>query len=271
MKRRILSCIYLVPLLVVLFFGRIPLVVLAMLLSFVAIREFCLGYRSIGVKPSIPLGFALTLVLYVLLLMSFFIYKDPEIYHRFVGAWIAAAIASGLAMMVFDKDHSILNGPVTSLAAIYIAYFMSYLVLTERLPGGRKLVWFCIICSWGADTFAYFIGIFFGQHKMAPVLSPKKTWEGSIGGIAGSVLLSLIFSLILLRGSVGVCVLLGALGAIVSEIGDLVASAFKRKLGIKDWSDLIPGHGGLLDRFDSVLFTAPFVYYFCVLFITKGF
>ena len=113
---------------------------------------------------------------------------------------------------------------------VYVAVMLSFIFLTRNLPEGKFIVWLIFLCSWGCDTCAYCVGMLIGKHKMAPVLSPKKSVEGGIG-------------------------------ALISMVGDLAASAIKRNQGIKDYGKLIPGHGGILDRFDSVIFTAPVIYY----------
>jgi phosphatidate cytidylyltransferase len=112
---------------------------------------------------------------------------------------------------------------------------------------------------------AYFTGLLLGRHKLAPKISPKKTIEGAVGGVAGSVLLCGLFGYFAVPPLLTHCIALGVLGGVVSQLGDLTASIFKRKMGIKDYGNLIPGHGGVLDRFDSVLFTAPAVYYYIVI------
>jgi phosphatidate cytidylyltransferase len=118
------------------------------------------------------------------------------------------------------------------------------------------------LTAFGTDIFAYFAGSFLGRHKLCPSISPKKTVEGAIGGVVGSVLLCGVFGYFALRGFFIHCVVIGALGGVLSQVGDLVASVIKRGAGVKDYGRLIPGHGGLLDRIDSVLFTAPLVFYY---------
>ena len=146
---------------------------------------------------------------------------------------------------------------------VYVAVMLSFLYQTRMIPiEGRDtpIVYFLIfICSWGCDTCAYAVGILFGKHKMAPVLSPKKSVEGGIGGIVGAALLGAAYGLVFHLDWQG-CVILCAAGGAVSQIGDLAASAIKRNHNIKDYGHLIPGHGGILDRFDSVIFTAPIIY-----------
>lgn len=143
---------------------------------------------------------------------------------------------------------------------IYVAVMLSFIYLTRMLPGGKLHVWLIFLCSWGCDTCAYCVGRLWGKHKMAPVLSPKKSIEGGVGGIAGAIILGVLYAL-LTDGPVGEYAVICGVGAMISMVGDLAASAIKRNTGIKDYGTLIPGHGGILDRFDSVIFTAPVIYY----------
>ena len=149
---------------------------------------------------------------------------------------------------------------------VYVAVMLSFIYLTRELPGGKFHVWLIFLCSWGCDTCAYCVGMLIGKHKMAPVLSPKKSVEGGIGGIVGAALIGILYALAVnYWGNAGEDVLryaiIGAAGGAISQIGDLAASAIKRYHNIKDYGKLIPGHGGILDRFDSVIFTAPIIYY----------
>ena len=143
---------------------------------------------------------------------------------------------------------------------VYVAVMLSFIYLTRNLPDGKFLVWLIFLCSWGCDTCAYCVGMLIGKHKMAPVLSPKKSVEGGIGGVAGAALLGVIYAGAT-KGPMAEYALICAVGALISMVGDLAASAIKRNQGIKDYGKLIPGHGGILDRFDSVIFTAPAIYF----------
>lgn len=152
----------------------------------------------------------------------------------------------------------------------YVAVMLSYIYQTRILPGGVFTVWLVFICSWGCDTCAYCVGMLIGKHKLAPKLSPKKSVEGGIGGIAGAALLGILYALAINKwGNAGADIIsyaiIGAAGGAISQVGDLAASAIKRNHNIKDYGKLIPGHGGILDRFDSVIFTAPIIYYLAVL------
>ena len=140
------------------------------------------------------------------------------------------------------------------------------------MPDGKYLVWLIVLSSWGCDTCAYCAGMLLGKHKLAPVLSPKKTIEGAVGGVAGAALLGFLYGAYF-EGSMTNMIQPGAISAaacaiaaVISQLGDLAASAIKRNHNVKDYGHLIPGHGGILDRFDSMIFTAPAIY-FAVLFL----
>lgn len=152
-------------------------------------------------------------------------------------------------------------------AIVYVGVMLSYVYQTRMLDGGKFHVWLIFLCSWGCDTCAYCVGMLIGKHKMTPKLSPKKSVEGAVGGVIGAALLTVIYGMVF-RGAMGsemshvwIMAAISAAGALVSMVGDLTASAIKRNYGIKDYGKLIPGHGGILDRFDSVIFTAPLIYF----------
>lgn len=154
----------------------------------------------------------------------------------------------------------------TYFSLIYAPVMLSFVYMTRELENGIYLVWMIFISSWISDTCAYFVGVLFGKHKLAPILSPKKSIEGSIGGIAGSAIVGALFGYYL-DSKLGVgqfmvmLSIVGAVGSVISQVGDLAASAIKRNYEIKDYGKLIPGHGGIMDRFDSVIFTAPMTYF----------
>ncbi len=149
---------------------------------------------------------------------------------------------------------------------LYVPVMLSYVYKVRIASGGRYIVWLIYLCSWGCDTFAYIFGVMFGKHKMAPVLSPKKTVEGAIGGVFGSCLCGFLYALYVgdkINSTVDVRIMFVVVcffGSFISMVGDLAASAIKRHMQIKDYGTLIPGHGGIMDRFDSVIFTAPLIW-----------
>ena len=167
---------------------------------------------------------------------------------------VATAIAAGGPGALFWMVVAAFFGMV------YVAVMLSFIYLTRSLPDGKFLVWLIFLCSWGCDTCAYCVGMLIGKHKMAPVLSPKKSIEGAVGGVVGAALLGVIYAAAT-QGKMAEYALICAVGALISMVGDLAASAIKRNQNIKDYGKLIPGHGGILDRFDSVIITAPVIYY----------
>ena len=152
----------------------------------------------------------------------------------------------------------------------YVSIMLSYIYRVAALEDGAILVWLIFIGAWGSDTCAYAVGMLLGKHKIVPKLSPKKTVEGCIGGVIGAALLGYLYALFLGDKIVGLAnpriifAIIGASASVISQFGDLAASAIKRNYDIKDYGRLIPGHGGILDRFDSIIFTAPIVYYLAV-------
>lgn len=149
----------------------------------------------------------------------------------------------------------------------YVPVMLSFLYQTRVMSDGAYLVWLILISSWGCDTCAYCSGMLLGRHKLAPVLSPKKSIEGAVGGALGAALIGFVYAVLFgarmseFHNPRAVCAIACGIAAIISQIGDLAASAIKRNHGIKDYGKLIPGHGGILDRFDSMIFTAPAIYF----------
>lgn len=155
----------------------------------------------------------------------------------------------------------------------YVAVMLSYVYQIRVLENGVYLAFLIFICSWGCDTSAYCVGMLIGKHKMAPVLSPKKSVEGAVGGVLGTALLTVIYTCIfksqmgLDTKSIVILAVISSVAALISMVGDLTASAIKRNYNIKDYGTLIPGHGGIMDRFDSMMITAPIIYYLAVYFL----
>ncbi|MBQ6807200.1 MAG: phosphatidate cytidylyltransferase [Lachnospiraceae bacterium] len=152
---------------------------------------------------------------------------------------------------------------------LYAPVLLSFIfMIREGWSYGVYLVWLIFLCSWGSDTCAYCVGVLFGKHKMAPKLSPKKSVEGAIGGVVGAAVLFGLYTYFVINPFTedvfwinwGSAMCLGAVGALVSMVGDLAASAIKRDYEIKDYGKLIPGHGGIMDRFDSVIIAAPLIF-----------
>ena len=264
MKTRIISGLVMAPLLVVLYLGGWWLWAAALLIASMGLQEFYKGWGNIDVHPSATIGYIMTVLLFVTAIPLSAGEKGavPQFYENMmvICIWLFLAVAVGLIYgWKIDK-----RGPYDALATVtglvYIPFFTYHMVMID-MTEYSLFIWIVIIAAFGSDIFAYFTGYFLGKHKMAPVLSPKKTIEGAVGGLIGSSVLSWLFGFIFMKEMALVCLVLGLVGGAAGMAGDLTASAFKRKMGIKDYGDLIPGHGGIMDRFDSVIFVAPVVYY----------
>ena len=257
--KRLISGIFLLAAAVVLFaVGGPALLLVLAAISIVGQNEF---YHAVDMKHDVlrHLGYAMTVIYY---LMVFFEGR------KYIAGMIVGTLLVLLIVYVASYPrYRIEDISIAFFGVCYVSVMMSYIYLTRHYLDGKYYVWLILLCSWGCDTLAYCTGMLIGKHKMTPLLSPKKTWEGAFGGAIGAALLGLIYGLILgsrmndtVKPAV-TCAIACFIGAIISMIGDLAASGVKRNHNVKDYGHLIPGHGGILDRFDSMLFTAPAVYY----------
>lgn len=259
MLTRIISALLGIPLLLfVVTKGGITLKVSLLALTIIAIDEFFNAFKNIGVYPSKMIGVSSAILLAV------FTYIGTQ--REWILLWFFINMMFILAYNLFNRRNDVLSSGITALGIYYIVFFMFHIVLIADSTYA-SLVWMVFITAWATDTSAYFTGVFFGRTKLCPAISPKKTVEGAIGGIIGSTIMSGIFAKYFAPDLIYHGMVLGFLGSIFAQAGDLTASVFKRHAGIKDYGKIMPGHGGILDRFDSILFTAPVVYYYVILFI----
>lgn len=192
----------------------------------------------------------------------YFYLRIPEIYGQLT---LLLLIFYLFAEVLHDHEQiQFIHVAISLFGAFIIPYMMSALSRIFFMPDGKFLVLIPFLVAWGSDTCALFSGMLFGKHKLAPVISPKKTIEGAAGGVIGSTVLMIVFGSVFhhffgVRIPLFGAVLIGIFGSIISQIGDLSFSIIKRNYGIKDYSHLLPGHGGILDRFDSIIFVAPVV------------
>lgn len=264
MRTRIISGAVLVVIMGgAIFAGGNILFALALIISLIGTMELL---RIVGINNKLPgyVAYLGSLGFYAL------IYFDKTEYLIYL---LAAMVIILMSVYVFMypkiKADQISFVP---LSLVYVTIPISYIYQLREMNDGIYIIWLAFICSWIADTCAYFTGMAIGKHKMAPVLSPKKSIEGAVGGIVGSAVIGMLYGLFaenkidLSFNAAVVFALVGAVGAFISMIGDLAASAIKRNYEVKDYGTLIPGHGGILDRFDSLIFTAPIVYIVVALF-----
>ncbi|MDD3338909.1 MAG: phosphatidate cytidylyltransferase [Lachnospiraceae bacterium] len=257
-KTRLMSGIVLVLIaLLTIICGGPVLFVTLLCISLIGMQEL---YRAMGVRKD---GFnLLEIVGYVGVLIYY------AVVYFGLHEFYLPALLGGLILIMFvyvftyPKYHA---GEIMAVffGIVYVGVMLSYIYQTRLLEDGAFIVWLIFLCSWGCDTCAYCVGVLIGKHKMAPVLSPKKSVEGAVGGVLGAALLGAIYAAVTGRDVLMFAVIC-AVGALISMVGDLAASAIKRNQNIKDYGALIPGHGGILDRFDSVIFTAPIIYFLAV-------
>lgn len=262
MKTRIISALVAVPLfLFVVIRGGILLKMAVFLSTLIAINEFFNGFKHIEKNPSKKIGIFSTIVMFIITFKS----NMTEL----IMFWFFISMLLILIYKLYKKEFDVFSSMITAMGIFYIVFFMYHIVFIENLVKYHQLIWLVFISAWATDTFAYFTGYFFGSHKLCPEISPKKTVEGAVGGILGSVLVSILFGYYIAPQIIFHCAIIGFLGSIVGQFGDLTASVFKRYVGIKDYGKIMPGHGGILDRFDSILFTAPIVYYYIIFLIQR--
>ena len=234
-------------------YGGYPLFGVIMGISLIGLFEL---YRAVGMQKSVPavLCYLSGIMIDVLIL------DDAYTYLLF---WLLGTliVLMGCYVIGYPKYHS---NQMTMLlfGLIYVTMMMSFVFKTRFLKDGILLVWLIFIGAWGSDTCAYCVGKLIGRHKLPSKLSPNKTIEGCLGGIVGAALIGFLFALAFFKQTEywWEFALIGGVSAVLSQIGDLTASAIKRNHDIKDYGKLIPGHGGILDRFDSIIFIAPIVY-----------
>lgn len=263
MKQRVISAIVALPLLfIVTIIGGVVFRAAVTAITAIALFEYIKAYKNSEYKAQ-----SVVLLLGFIAMFGFLFAKGDEVYSPFI--FLVAVVA--MALPIFSRKYNVLSSAVTLVGFVYIVCFFSLLTLIREHDNGNYLIWIVFIIAWCTDTFAYFFGRAFGKHKLSPEVSPKKTVEGSIGGILACMFALLVYSIAVGSGHIAFHVVqllvLGFFGSVVAQIGDLSASLIKRHTGIKDYGKIMPGHGGILDRFDSILFTAPVVYYCILIFI----
>jgi phosphatidate cytidylyltransferase len=280
LAQRVLSAVLLLPLLIVLVWWSVWSVAATVALAtVVGLIELYGAFRQGGYTPRtwVGIGSALAIVAAIG-------FQSMVAFDLLLPVVTCVIVVSLLAELTYaQQSGSLPSWGLTLAGAFYLAWLLSHFILLRALntpalhdtiftqigmqPG---VAWIYCVCAitWLQDTSAFFVGRSFGRHKLAPILSPKKTWEGAVGGMIGAVLTGIACVLLLglpislLQGA-----LLGLVGGVAGPLGDLSESLIKRQVGLKDAGNLIPGHGGILDRADSLLFTVPILYYLIRLFV----
>ncbi len=254
--RIISAAIGIVFLLLFIIVGGLPLEAVTLLISLIGIYEL---YKAVSgkIKPVHFAGFLLNIFYFIFVIMS-----DKTEYFDLI--FISMILVIMTVLVLLHKTNTILDGAITVLGFFYVTVMMS--LICRLRDFSIIFTWLPFIFAFASDTGAYFIGSAIGKHKLTPELSPHKSVEGAIGGVVTAAVLSSIYAFVcykyygLAPEFIWILAIAGAVGSVFGQLGDLAASSIKRQVGIKDYGKIMPGHGGVMDRFDSVLFTMPFVY-----------
>ena len=270
MKKRIISAVIFVALwtIILLVDNNIFDTAVVVFLSIVATYEYFKAFRNIGYNPISWIGYLGCLALF---LMGGII---PEEYKlMLIKVIIPVGLISAFAYIIIGNvRRTIIDVAITVFSLLYIPVMFSFMKLILNLENGRFYILYVFCGAFISDTFAFLVGSKFGKTKLAPEISPNKTVEGSIGGISGVILSFIVITLVGkykygIDGNVFYWTLVGIAASVAGQFGDLTASAIKRYCKIKDFGNIMPGHGGILDRFDSLMFVAPIVYLFIKIYI----
>lgn len=252
---RYLGALILAPLLIFIYIGGWPLRIITVLLSIIGMYEF---YRAVRKKEYNPID----IIGYILLILYYVLGNNFE--H--LSYLIVLALFVLLIIPVINTKYNFIDAIITLAGFLYVGVLFSFIYLVNAKTHGGVYVWLIFLGSWITDVFAYYAGRLFGKHKLCPKVSPKKTIEGSIGGLIGAAVICGIYGIIMSKVVSTFPVyhyfIIGAICGVFSQFGDLVASSIKRFVDLKDYGNLIPGHGGILDRFDSILFSGLIVFYY---------
>ena len=274
--KRTLTALVALPLLIAAVWFQQPIpwfTIFILAWSAVAAWEFFHLNRKAGLKPMAYFGIVISILLVAVREPAFISIFNTSSEGLSLALLTIAIVIPLIWLLGREPRNEAFTSWAWTLAGIcYVGFLMGYLVALRGLENGRNWVFFALLITFASDTAAFFIGRTFGSHKLAPAISPSKTWEGSIGGLLGAGLISLVFlptafaswsnPLHLPELNVWSAIGLAFLVSIFSQLGDLVESLFKRNMGAKDSGNILPGHGGTLDRMDSVAFAGVMVYYF---------
>ncbi len=269
LKKRIITALWGIPLLIVTVWFDKPLpwfTIFVAVWGLLAAFEFYRMVAVSGVPPLTYFGLIWTL-LFILsrdadLLSILEPYFNPDLLTPLL---LTSAMVLSLIWLLLrpQKEGAFIGWAWTIAGILYVGWLLSYLVALRGLDDGRNWVFFVLFVTFASDTVAFFVGRALGRHHLAPGISPGKTWEGTVAGVFGAIIVSLFFILptpLILHISLWQTILLGFLVSVFGQCGDLIESLLKRNMGVKESGKLMPGHGGVLDRTDSVVFAGIVVY-----------
>jgi phosphatidate cytidylyltransferase len=236
----------------VIYIGGQFLTGVVLILTLIGIHELFKGFKLIDIHAMEKLTVATTVALYL-----GFVLLWPPVYYLFV---VSVFIILLMLINLFGKTQHIYDISVTALGFLYVVLPFLHIALVGAF-NSKFFTVYIFLLAWVTDTCAYFAGRYFGKRKLLPLVSPKKTVEGAIGGLLGTAIVSTVYAAVFLPDFIWYAVPLGIVGSVSGQVGDLIASKIKRIVGLKDFGKMFPGHGGVLDRFDSIMLTAPIVYY----------
>jgi len=259
LKKRVITGLWGIPLLIATVWFDQPLpwfTVLVAIWGLLAVFEFYKIVAEAKVPPLTYFGLIWTLLFII----------SPHFNYSFtIPILLTSAVVLSLIWLLLrpQKEGAFIGWAWTIAGILYMGWLLSHLVALRGLDDGRNWVFLALIATFGSDTAAFFTGRALGRHHLAPGISPGKTWEGTIAGFLGAIIVSLLFTMLLPLGY-GQAILLGFLISLFGQLGDLIESLLKRNMGVKDSGSLLPGHGGALDRIDSVVFAGVVVYYYVI-------
>lgn len=272
LKKRAIIALWGIPLLTaIIWFGEPWFTILVTIGGVLAVLEFYRLVTAAKVPPLTYLGLIWTILFIVSrnseLLSILKPHFDPDLLAPLL---LTSAVMLSLIRLLMrsQKERAFMSWAWTIAGMLYVGWLLGHLVALRGLDAGRNWVFFALFTTFATDTAAFLVGRTLGKHHLAPSISPGKTWEGAIAGAFSAIIVSLFFTLptpLSLHFSYGQAILLGLLVSIFGQLGDLAESLFKRNMGVKESGKLIPGHGGILDRMDSVVFVGIVVYYYAIL------
>jgi len=272
LKKRVITALCGIPLLIaVIWFGEPWFTILVAIWGLLAVFEF---YRMVAASKVSPLTY-FGLIWTLLFILSpnselLCILKPHFNLELLTPLLLTSAVILSLICLLLrrQKEGAFIGWAWTIGGILYIGWLLSHFVALRGLDDGRNWVFLALFTTFASDTAAFFVGRALGKHHLAPRISPGKTWEGAIAGVFGAIIVSLLFTLstpLQLPLIYWQAILLGLLVSVFGQLGDLVESLLKRNMGVKESGKLIPGHGGVLDRIDSVVFAGIVVYYYAIM------